>query len=118
MPEEEQKTCGGNCSSCEACVFEKQMKTPSKNSIDAKPGQKVLIESQSSRIFRAAFLVYVLPLLCLLAGCLVGYLLKLSEIGCMIAAFAGLLLGVVLLVLSQKRRRAEDEITFEIISFL
>ena len=65
--------CGGNCASCEACVFESQMKTPAKNSIEARPGQKVLIESQSSRIFRAAFLVYVLPLLTFLGGYFIGF---------------------------------------------
>ena len=60
--------CGGNCGSCESCVFQNEMKTPALNRIGAKPGQKVLIESQSSKIFKAAFLVYVLPLLFFLAA--------------------------------------------------
>ncbi len=110
--------CGGNCGSCESCVFENQMKTPALNRLQAKPGQKVMIESQSSKIFKAAFLVYVLPLLFFLAAYALAAAFHLSETGCMIASFFGLLIGAVILVLSQKKRKEKDEITFEIIDIL
>ena len=51
--------CGGNCGSCESCMFQKELHTEARNLIQAKPGQKVTIESKSSRIFGAALLVYV-----------------------------------------------------------
>ena len=110
--------CGGNCGSCESCVFQNELKTPAFNSINAKPGQKVLIESQSARIFKAAFLVYVLPLLFFLAGYFAASLLRLSEPLQIAASFCGLIIGAIVLVVSQRRINEKDKITFEIIDFL
>lgn len=110
--------CGGNCGSCESCVFQNELKTPAFNLIGAKPGQKVLIESQSKKIFKAAFLVYVLPLLFFLAAYLLAAALRLNEPLRIAASFAGLIVGGFVLVLSQKRIRDKDRITFTIIQFL
>lgn len=110
--------CGGNCGSCESCVFQNEMKTPALNRIGAKPGQKVLIESQSSKIFKAAFLVYVLPLLFFLAAYLLAAAFDLSEALRILASFAGLIVGGVVLVLSQKKIQDKDRITFTIIDYL
>ena len=110
--------CGGNCASCESCVFERELKTLAKNSAQAAPGQKVLIESQTSKVFKAAFLVYILPLLLFLAGYFLSSALGMSETGEIAFSFLGLILGAVLVVLSQKRRRAKDAITFEIVELL
>ena len=51
--------CGSNCGNCESCVFQNEIKAFAKNSVHAKPGEKVVIESLSSRIFGAAFIVYI-----------------------------------------------------------
>ncbi len=110
--------CGGNCGSCESCVFQNELKTPALNRVRARPGQKVLIESQSSRIFKAAFLVYVMPLLLFMAGYVLASFLGLKESLQIVLSFAGMLLGGILLVYSQKRVREKDKITFEIIEIL
>lgn len=110
--------CGGNCGSCESCVFQNELKTPAMNPIHAKPGQKVLIESQSSRIFKAAFLVYIFPLLLFFAGYLISAAFSPSEAVRMIASFAGLIAGAMLVVLSQRHIREKDRITFEIVQIL
>ena len=60
--------CGGNCSSCEACMFQSELKAIARNAIGARPGQRVVIESKTSRVFGAAVLVYVMPLLLFLLG--------------------------------------------------
>ncbi len=110
--------CGGNCGSCESCVFENQMKTPALNSVRARPGQKVMIESQSAKVFRAAFLVYVLPLVFFLAAYALAAAFRLSEAWCIAASFAGLIIGGAVLVLTQKYRNRSNDITFEIIEIL
>lgn len=110
--------CGGNCASCESCVFDSELKTLAKNSIEARPGQKVLIESQSSKIFRAAFLVYVLPLLLFLCGFFLASLLGGSEAVCIAASFFGVALGGVIVIISQKYRKPKDAITFEVVELL
>ena len=41
--------CGSNCGNCESCVFQNEIKAFAKNSVHARPGEKVVIESLSSR---------------------------------------------------------------------
>ena len=49
--------CGSNCGNCESCIFQSELKTHANNLIDAQPGQRVIIQSKSSKIFGAALLV-------------------------------------------------------------
>ncbi len=108
--------CGGNCCSCESCIFQSELRTIAKNEIDARPGQRVLIESRSSRIYGAAMLVYIVPLLLMLLGFAVASLLGLAERAAVLFSFVGLVLGAVLLVLVHRKRGKEQEISFTIVS--
>ena len=54
--------CGSNCGNCESCIFQNEIKTVAKNLINAGIGQRVIIESKSSRIYGAALMVYILPM--------------------------------------------------------
>lgn len=107
--------CGGNCGSCESCIFQSELRATARNSIGAKPGQKVVIATQSSKIFGAAFLVYVVPLLLFILGYAAAYLSGAGEGLCIAASFFGLLLGAALLVITQRNKKESDQITFEII---
>ena len=107
--------CGGNCGSCEACIFQSELKTVARNQIGARVGQKVVIESRNSTIFGAAFLVYVMPLILFVAAYAVAYLLGAREGTCVAISFLGLLLGAALMVLSQRLRKNKTPITFTII---
>lgn len=110
--------CGGNCGSCESCIFQSELKTSARNLVDARPGQRVLIESRSSRIYGAALLVYIMPLALLLIGFTAATLLKLPEGVSIAMSFVGLALGAVLIVLTQRMKKKKDPITFSIISLL
>ena len=109
--------CGTNCSSCEACVFQNELKTVARNLIGAKPGQKVLIESKSSRVYGAILLVYIVPMLLAVIGCFSAYGAGASEGLCVLCTFLGFLLGAVIVVISQKLKKDRQSITFDIISF-
>ena len=108
--------CGGNCGSCESCMFQSELKTTARNLIDAKPGQKVVIESKSSRIFGAAVLVYVMPILFFLLGYALAAALGGGEGVRITVSFASLLVSAVVLVLSQRRKNEKKPITFDIIA--
>lgn len=108
--------CGSNCGNCESCIFQSELKTLAKNSIDARPGQKVIIESKSSRIYKAAMLVYILPMLLMVLGYALGAALSTGEGLGIALGFAGLIAGAALIVLSERRKNKEP-ITFEIIEF-
>lgn len=107
--------CGGNCGSCEACMFQSELKTPARNLIGARPGQRVVIESKSSKIYGAILLVYVLPLILALLGYFAAYAAGAPEGLCILACFSGVLLGAVITVLSQRLKKNQNSITFDII---
>jgi len=109
--------CGSNCGNCESCIFQSEIKTVARNLINAGPGQRVVIESKSSRIFGAALMVYILPMVLALAGYLIVYALGAAEGLCILSSFIGLGLGVVILVVTQRKKMAKDPITFDIIEF-
>ena len=108
--------CGSNFGNCESCIFQSELKTLAKNSINARPGQKVIIESKSSRIYKAAMLVYILPMLLMVLGYALGAALSTGEGLGIALGFAGLIAGAALIVLSERRKNKEP-ITFEIIEF-
>lgn len=60
------------CGSCKACEMGKtgqnEMNVEVKNTLGAQVGDNVMIEMQTPDILKAAFLVYMIPLLALLAG--------------------------------------------------
>ena len=108
--------CGSNCGNCESCIFQSELKTLAKNSIAARPGQKVIIESKSSKIYKAAMLVYILPLILMVLGYALGAALSTGEGLGIALGFAGLIAGAALIVLSERRKNKEP-ISFEIIEF-
>ena len=109
--------CGGNCPSCEACVFQNQLTTAARNLIGAKPGQRVLIESKSSKVYGAILLVYILPVVLAVLGCFLAYSAGAGEGLCILATFSGFVLGAAVVVLSQRNKKQEDQISFDIVEF-
>ncbi len=108
--------CGGNCGSCESCMFQSELRVTARNPIQAKPGQKVIIESRSSRIFRAAVLVYIMPLLFFLAGYALAAVVGAAEPFRILISFAALLVSACVLILSQRLNKNKKPITFDIIA--
>lgn len=109
--------CGGNCGSCESCMLQSEVKALAKNHIEAQPGERVMIESRSSAVFGAVFLVYVMPLICFLAGYGAAFLAGLSEGKCILCSFLGLALGAGILVLTQKGKN-KKQISYDIVKRL
>ncbi len=94
---------GSMCAHCGAClaVGEKEMEILADNSTaGAKPGDLVTVELSAGKVLRASVLAYVIPLIGLVAGVLLGSLL--SEI-------AGVILGVGLCALSYALLRILDK---------
>ena len=109
--------CGANCESCEACVYQNELKTVARDLIGARPGQKVLIESKSSKVYGAILLVYIVPILLAVLGCFAAYAMGASEGICVLCTFLGFLMGAVVTVVTQRLMRDRNPITFDIIKF-
>ena len=108
--------CGSNCGSCESCIFQSELKAVAKNSINARPGQRVVIESRTTAVFSAAMLVYIMPLVFFVAGFLLANAFGATEGVAILVSFLFLALAAAVLVWHQKRQRVEKQIQFEIIS--
>ena len=109
--------CGSNCGNCESCVFQNELKAFAKNSIHAKPGEKVVIESLSSRIFSAAFLLYIVPFILFFIGYAVAAHYSLSEGLSILVSFAFFAVAVAVVVVYQRINKKKNPIKFEIVQF-
>lgn len=61
-----------DCSNCGLCPGEDALILDTPNTLDTTPGQRVLIEIQEVNMLKAAFYVYILPLLAVAGGIFLG----------------------------------------------
>lgn len=108
--------CGSNCGNCESCAFQNELKATAKNTVHAVPGEKVVIESVSSRIFGAAFMLYIVPFIAFFIGYAIVAALGLAEGQCILASAAVFLVTVAIVVVYQRKNKAKKPIEFEIIA--
>ena len=108
--------CGNNCGSCESCIYQSELRAVAKNSIGAKPGQRVVISSRTSRVFSVAMMTYIMPMILLVFGFVLADLMGASEGVAILVSFLFLFLAAFLLVRWHRRHTTERQITFEIIS--
>ncbi len=106
--------CGSNCGNCESCVFQNEIKAFAKNTVNARPGEKVVIESLSSRIFGAVFIVYIIPLIAFVLGYVIAESCGLSEGLSILCSFAVFCVAVAVMVVYQRRSKRKNPIKFEI----
>ncbi len=70
----------GDCKNCGACPGDNAMVVDAINPLGAKPGQHVAFEIKEVNMLKAAFVVYILPLVAVFIGALVGGLIA-EKIG-------------------------------------
>lgn len=63
----------GDCSNCGSCPGDNALILDVVNEMGAKPGQHIVLEVSESDVLKAAFIVYVLPLICAAVGAFSGY---------------------------------------------
>lgn len=61
-----------DCENCGACPGNQAIVVEALNAAGAKPGQRVAIEIQEVNMLKAAFVVYMVPLLAAVAGAMAG----------------------------------------------
>jgi len=105
--------CGENCANCGLCDTAKTVTAAAVNTIGAKPGDTVIVRTESSVILRAAAAAYLLPLAALLFGCIIAAAFGLSQNGTVIAGILGLILGLAASVIT--RRLTRSKIQYEIV---
>lgn len=92
----------GDCKNCGACPGDNALVLDVQNSIGAKVGQKVIFYGKEENMLKAAFIVYIMPLISIAFGVFLGSYFavknnqseKVFEIG---GAILGLALSIILI---------------------
>ena len=106
--------CGGHCDGCETCIYASTLLISAENTVYAKPGDRVVLESGTGTVLGAAMIVYMLPLAMLFAGYAAAAACGLAQGMCAAAGIIGAAVGAGIAVLLGRRRR---EIVFRITGF-
>ena len=61
-----------DCKNCGACPGDSSMVIDAKNTVDAKIGQRISFEMKETNMLMAAFVVYILPLVAVVIGAVIG----------------------------------------------
>ena len=110
--------CGDDCGSCEVCHYASKIRVEARNAIGASVGDRVEIETVTSRVLGAAVLVYVVPFVLFFIGYAIAALvLELAEVPAMLVSFAFFAVGFVVVVLVGRRHR-KNPITYEITNII
>jgi sigma-E factor negative regulatory protein RseC len=112
-----------DCSNCGACPGNDSLIISANNKIGAKPGQRVVFEVEEVNVLRAAFVVFILPLIAAFIGVLLGGFIgksigtnvRISQIAGGIVIF---LLSLIFVKLFDKSTTASKESQPEIIRIL
>lgn len=70
----------GDCKNCGACPGDNATVLDVQNPLGAKPGQRVVFEIKEENMLKAAFVVYILPIIAIFLGSICGAWLA-SKIG-------------------------------------
>ena len=105
--------CGHDCEECAGCgMTGAAIKARARNDIGAQPGDKVVVESSTKKIFGVVALVYVLPVVLFL----LGYFLSegLAEGMRYAIAVATVVVSFIPCVLYDRHARKKELLTYQI----
>lgn len=93
------------------------------NPMGAKIGDRIVLYFETSSLLKAAFLLYVFPILCMLAGAALGHWLSLKyefnpSLGSAMAGFLCLILSFVLVKMRGDKLANKDEYKPRIVRIL
>lgn len=106
--------CGHDCEECAGCgMTGASIKARAKNDIDARPGDKVVVESSTRKILGVVALVYVLPVVLFLLGYFLAE--SLPEGARYAIAIAAFVVSFLPCVLYDRYARKKELLTYRIL---
>ena len=110
--------CGGNCDDCDECQYNNLIKSTVENTINARRGQHVMIETPTVGVVKGALAIYILPIIMLIVGYFVAAAFSLSEGMCVLAAFIATAAGVLIARTVSKNSFKGNPVPTKIISVI
>ena len=84
--------CGENCASCKGGCVPSGTIVRARNKAGAMEGETVVVEMENKRVLKAAFVVYIIPIILLIVGYALGHSIFQTEP-------AGIMTGIILMAL-------------------
>lgn len=114
-----QTACGHDCADCAGCtqVITGETVVLVKNDMDARLGDVVLIESQTSKVLKAAMVVYLLPFLLFFVGYFaIGSIFSQAEGAIpVIGGVFGFLLGILIAIGRDRLEKKKRSLQFKMV---
>lgn len=108
--------CGHDCEECAGCgISGSAVYVRALNTCDARPGQKVVVESDTNKMLRIVAFVYLIPVVLFLLGYFITAVLTPSVAVQYTMAILGAVLGLVFAVMYDRRLRAKGGLSFTIV---
>lgn len=108
--------CGHDCEECAGCgVTGAAVHAKALNPIGARPGQKVVVRSDTGNMLRIIALVYLTPVLLFLAGYFITVAVTSSTAIQYLIAGIGFAAGILLAVSYDRRLRRRGGLSFQIV---
>ena len=108
--------CGHDCEECAGCgVSGVSVYAKALNTVGAKPGEKVVVESDTKKMLKIVSFVYLIPVVLFLAGYVITSMLTASVAAQYTVAGAGFVLGIVFAIFYDRWLRARGGLSFNIV---
>ncbi len=108
--------CSGDCGTCHGCAHpEERVQAMARNAAAAAAGDRVTVESDTGAVLARASLLYILPVVLMLAGALLP---SSSEGQSILYSAAGLLAGLLVCAAASRKSRKLQNLTFTITEVL
>ena len=108
--------CGHDCEECAGCgVSGAAVHAKAANPIDALPGQKVVVESNTGKMMHIIILVYLIPVVLFLAGYLIPALMGASVAMQYTLAITGFVVGIIGAISYDRKLKAQGGLSFRIV---
>lgn len=95
-------SCGENCASCGMCSG-RDTEIEAKNLCNANIGDTVTVHMADKKVLSAAFLVYIIPLICLIGGYIAGFKIFNSENFGIVCGFLLMFLAFIIIYIADKK---------------
>lgn len=112
---ERQSACSGDCHQCGGCgAVKEKLFVRAKNQIGAKPGDRVIIQSDTRSVMISVLCVYLIPMVLFFAGYALGAVLDFMP---GLVGGIGFFLGVIPILLRNRYVQQKEECAFQITAF-
>ena len=108
--------CGHDCEECAGCgVSGAAVKAKAANPIGARPGEKVVVQSDTQKMLRIVALVYATPVVLFLLGYLAAFFLGAQVAVQYTTAVIGFIVGIVAAICYDRHLKAKGGLSFTIV---